>query len=660
MLPIWKSPEYAGTVADALALLGKKNLVLVIHDQSYPQLGREDTGRGSPYSLGGRSFIEFLRKLGFNGVQFGPQGQVTLENPSPYDSTVFSKNILSIALGPLVQDPEWAGILSQETFHKVVGSRPNRDSNWVQHEYVFRAQQQALREAFSNFTRKCLELDENRPLSYKDFQVAALFRQFKRFKAENRHWLENDVLFDALAMEHESADWKSWPNPADRHLSKATGPEFDQAQERRRKIGARWHERMEFYRFCQFVGHAQHETLRRFARSLNLKLFGDLQVGYSLVDEWAYQVVFLENYRMGAPPSRTSPKGQPWNYPVLDPRKYLEESGAPGPALRLVADRLQKMLAEFDGVRVDHPHGLVCPWGYRVDPAYHRRNRFDAVQNGARIFSSPNIAEHPELARLAIARPEQLNTSVDRYADDWVTDLEPAQVDRYSTVVDVILESVRKAGRKTSDILPEVLSTLPFPLGKVMEKYGMGRFRVTQKADITNPHDVYRSENARPEDWIMVGNHDTKPIWLVAEEWHASGQGQARAGYLAERLVRDERQRSAFASKITGDPRLLVQAQFADVFASPAENISVFMSDLLGLKETYNVPGVMNETNWCLRVPADYERIYLDRLNRNEVLNIPQALAMAIRAKGRACYSDNETLMQRLDSLAKNSMSPRS
>jgi 4-alpha-glucanotransferase len=363
---------------------------------------------------------------------------------------------------------------------------------------------------------------------------------------------------------------------------------------------------------------------------------------------------------MGAPPSRTSPNGQPWNYPVLDPRKYLEESGAPGSALRLVKDRLQKMLGEFDGVRVDHPHGLVCPWGYRVDPAYHRRNPFDAVQHGARIFSSPNIAEHPELARLAIARPEQLNTSVDRYADDWVTDLEPAQVDRYSTVVDVILESVRKAGRKTSDVLLEVLSTLPFPLRKVMEKYGMGRFRVTQKADITNPHDVYRSENAKPEDWIMVGNHDTKPIWLVAEEWHASGQSRERAGYLAERLVLDKRQRSAFASKIAGDPRLLVQAQFADLFASPAENISVFMSDLLGLKEIYNVPGVMNETNWRLRVPADYERIYLDRLSQDEALNIPQALAMAIRAKGRAYYSDNETLMQRLDSLAKITVSTRS
>jgi 4-alpha-glucanotransferase len=653
MQRIWKSQEYAETVADALKVLGKKNLVLVIHDQSYPQLDGEDTGRGSPYSSGGKTFIEFLKNLGFNGIQFGPQGQVTFENPSPYDSTAFSKNVLSIALGPLVWDPEWAGLLSEKAFDKVVSSKPERSSKWVQHKYLFIAQQQALREAFYKFIKKGQRLEENQSLSDEDHYVVALIQRFRRFKAENKNWLENNALFDVLAAKHRNSNWKLWPNCLDRHLLSNKRLSLDQVRRRKQKIEKDYSQQMEFYRFCQFIVHAQHETLRCLAKSLNLKLFGDLQIGYSSADEWAYQMVFLKNYRMGAPPSRTSPDGQPWNYPVINPLKYTKKISGLGPGLQLLAERLQKMFKEFDGLRIDHPHGLVCPWVYRIDPAYHRRDCFDAVQNGARLFSSPDISEHPELAEFAIARPEQINTSVARYADDWVVDLEPEQVDKYSTVVDLILESIKKAGCCKSDVLLEVLSTLPFPLRKVMEKYNVGRFRVTQKADVANLKDVYRSENAKPQDWIMVGNHDTKPIWLVAEEWHDSGQNFARAAYLAERLIDDHQKQSVFTGKMAEDPCLLAQAQFADLFASPAENISVFMSDLLGLKDIYNIPGIMDDKNWRLRVPADYEQIYLQRLSKNKALNIPHALAMAIRAKRPKKSADTDNLLKKLDNLAK-------
>jgi 4-alpha-glucanotransferase len=186
-----------------------------------------------------------------------------------------------------------------------------------------------------------------------------------------------------------------------------------------------------------------------------------------------------------------------------------------------------------------------------------------------------------------------------------------------------------------------------------MEKYNVGRFRVTQKADVANLKDVYRSENAKPQDWIMVGNHDTKPIWLVAEEWHDSGQNFARAAYLAERLIDDHQKQSVFTGKMAEDPCLLAQAQFADLFASPAENISVFMSDLLGLKDIYNIPGIMDDKNWRLRVPADYEQIYLQRLSKNKALNIPHALAMAIRAKRPKKSADTDNLLKKLDNLAK-------
>ena len=73
-----------------------------------------------------------------------------------------------------------------------------------------------------------------------------------------------------------------------------------------------------------------------------------------------------------------------------------------GPVQHFVAARIDKLLDEFDGVRIDHPHGLVCPWVYRTDIP----DAYTAVQTGARLFSSPDVPEHPALARFAITAAE--------------------------------------------------------------------------------------------------------------------------------------------------------------------------------------------------------------------------------------------------------------
>ena len=52
--------------------LGIRRLVLQIHGASFPSRPDEDTGRGSPYSHGARDFLQFVRKLGFDGIQLGP------------------------------------------------------------------------------------------------------------------------------------------------------------------------------------------------------------------------------------------------------------------------------------------------------------------------------------------------------------------------------------------------------------------------------------------------------------------------------------------------------------------------------------------------------------------------------------------------------------
>jgi 4-alpha-glucanotransferase len=322
---------------------------------------------------------------------------------------------------------------------------------------------------------------------------------------------------------------------------------------------------------------------------------------------------------MGAPPSRTNPAGQPWNYALLDPSRHA------GAAMAFFQRRVEKMLGEFDGLRIDHPHGLIDPWIYRTgepDP-------FHAVQNGARLFSSPDV---PHLAAHAIAREDQLDRTMPRHADAWVRDLSDEQVSRYATLFDALIATARRQGLATDDLVAEVLSTLPYPVGRVIARHGLGRFRVLQKMRLDDPADVYRSENAAPEDWIMVGNHDTEPIWRVAERWHEAGIAKAHAAHLADRLGPGDRTR--FVDVVASDPTRLARARLAELFVGPARHVSIFFSDLLGIREPYNHPGTISDENWSLRIPADFKTRYVADVQRGRALDLPRALAMALRARG--------------------------
>jgi 4-alpha-glucanotransferase len=299
--------------------------------------------------------------------------------------------------------------------------------------------------------------------------------------------------------------------------------------------------------------------------------------------------------------------------------------------LRLIEARIDKMLTEYDGIRIDHPHGIVCPWVYRSDI----EDPFAAVQTGARLFSSPDLPDHPALAAFALVDRGQLNPdpACARHADDWIMRLEPSQIERYAIILDIVLERAAAHGRAREGILCEVLSTWPRPLREVMEARGLGRFCVTQKADPDNPHDVYRSENASPRDWIMVGNHDTPPLRAQLEKRNAAVWMNRRAAMLARRLGRNEQDRERLSRELSVNKDRFCQAMFAELFLGPARSISIFFTDLFGMTSVYNKPGTVSEENWSLRVMPDYLRHYRRMASEGKALDLRASIAMALRAR---------------------------
>jgi len=609
-------------IAEALRTLGIERLVLGVHDASLPGLGGEDIGRGSPYSFGGRAFFRFAADLGFSGVQLGPQGRTSPINASPYDGTLFAKSPMSVALGSLAREDCWHGLLSKEALATAARGRPACADRRVDLDYVRRAQDKALRAAHPAFARR-------------GGKWSAMAEAFATFTRDHAGWLDSDGLFGALAAHHGTLDWQQWQG-ADGAVSDADlwtprpGAEVSCAE--RRDAAAQIHaEAIKFSNFCQFLVHTQHAALRQELAELGLKLYGDLQVGVSHRDLWRHQGLFLSNYRMGAPPSRTNPAGQPWGYPVLDPDGLGSDETGDGPGLRFVRARLGKMLSEFDGLRIDHPHGLVCPWVYRADDPYP----LHAVQHGARLFASPDLPDHPDLARYSLVTRADLvpDSRYPRYEDDWVRHLSEEQVERHGVIFDVLVDTVRARGGQVGDIACEVLSTCPSPLAGVLARHGLGRFRVTQKADPANIRDPYRTALAAPADWVMLGTHDTSPIWRVVEQWRSVERRIEWTRYLAERLEPDPARRPARVERLARDPSAFKRALCADLFVGPARNVSIFFTDLLGMKEIYNRPGEVHPENWTLRIPPDYARRYRTRCAAGEAFDLPGALALALRAR---------------------------
>ena len=585
-----------------LAKLGVHRFVLGIHASSFPA-GSWDTGFGAPLSHEGERVLRFAHELGFNALQLGPSGAISALNLSPYDGTVFARNPWSLGVEALTH-AEHGALLRDDDAALLHGSSEQR--RVVNAERAQLNIQSVLDLCYERFV-------ERRRTTPGDPIVQGL----AEFRREAREWLALDACYESIAV--RAGDDPKLFEPALRALFEPGAA----GEARRSALRATMGAGIERAELAQYLLHAQHHAFRAQAAQLGIELWGDMQVGYSHRDRFLRADAFCGKFLMGAPPSRTNPDGQPWGYPVLDPEQLAREDS---PARRLFAARARKLLTEHGGIRIDHPHGLVCPWVYTAahdDP-------WQAVRAGTRAHESPDLADET-LQRWAIARIDDLNPhAVHRYDDDWLSALDAEQEARYAVLFDTLVELCRTAGRATCSIAAEVLSTCPYPLLRVLERHGLGRFRVTQKANLRDPADVYRTDRAQPNDWLMLGTHDTPPIFGLVHRWLTDRSAQLQASYLAERLIADPAQREHARELFSTSARALLTASLADLFNSGARNVYVFMGDLFGEAQPFNRAGIVHPDNWKFRLDPAFEEVYRERVERGAALDVASALRLAL------------------------------
>lgn len=607
-------------IRKALKALGKKNFVFIMHNGSFPSIEGENTGFGTINSQAGKNFIDYASGL-FDAIQMGPAGKTKSSDSSPYTGTIFSNNPLFIDLKELTID-KWHKILSEKTFKDIVDNNPNKDKNKTSYSYITKRQDEALTEAYENF----LKLNDKK-----------LNAEFETYKIENDSWLDKDSLYEAFALENGTDYWPNWKNKADKNVFNPKSIEEKiEYGKRIDEMSKKYAKEIDKYKFIQFVLNKQNVETKKYADSKNIKMIADRQVAFSDRDCWAYQSLFLEGWCLGCPPDYFSKDGQAWGFPVIDPEKLYNSDGSLGEAGILMKNLFKKMFKENPGgVRIDHIVGLIDPWVYKAG------KKPMPEQGAGRLYSSP---EHPELSKYAIAKLEDLDTTLTPDKEKRVKSLTEEQIRLYGRLIEkIVIAAAKEEGLTKDSIVCEDLGTLTNPVAAVMKEYELLGMKLTQFTVPTEDDDPYRCKNITKKCWAMIGTHDNQPVSLWAKSLVHTHEGYLHVKNLVEDLFKEAPNKDEIIVKMTNDENFLKETKLVELFACQAENIQIFFTDFFGMNQTYNTPGTSSDKNWSLRLPNNFAQM--------ETINLPLLLKKAIIARGSEFAKANKNIIEELDEI---------
>lgn len=608
------------TIRKALTALGKKNFVFIMHNGSFPAAAGENTGFGTINSDGGKEFINYAAGL-FDAIQMGPAGKTKKSDSSPYTGTIFSNNPLFIDLKQLTTS-KWHKILSEATFNEIVENNPNKGKNRTSYSYITIKQSQAMMEAYKNFVK----LNDKQ-----------LNKEFNKYKLENDSWLDKDSLYEAFSLENGSDYWPIWKNKQDKNIfNPKSNEEKIEFAKRIDEISKKYAKEIDEYKFEQFILYKQNLETRKLAESKNIKMIADRQVAFSDRDCWAYQSLFLEGWCLGCPPDYFSKDGQAWGFPVVNPEKLFNSDGSLGDAGILMKNLYKKMFHENPGgVRIDHIVGLIDPWVYK------KGKKPMPEQGAGRLYSSP---EHEELKKYAIAKLEDLDTTLTSDKEKRVKTLTEEQIKLYGRFIEkIVIAAAKEEGLTKDSIVCEDLGTLTNPVAAVMKDYDLLGMKLTQFTVPTEEDDPYRCKNITPRSWAMIGTHDNQPVTVWANSLIHTHEGYLHVKNLVDDLFSEKQDKDSIIVKMTNDADFLKETKLVELFACKAENIQIFFTDFFNMNETYNVPGTSGDKNWSLRLPDNYKEM--------QTINLPLLLKKAIIARGKEFANKNQKLIEELDEI---------
>jgi 4-alpha-glucanotransferase len=515
--------------------------------------GTDDLGIGDTGAL--REFIDWVAQIGFKLVQLLPINETGADN-SPYNA------ISAMAIEPTMLHlaPNSSPDLTREDFDAAVAGTDLRSLRLgeVKYRQVKKLKRRILEKAFANFSANA---SEERQL------------EFETFCEEEAAWLRDYAFFRVLMEENEdSAAWNRWPA---QHQSIERARNWLRALPQDRQAGLAT--RQNFFCYVQWIAHQQWRAIKSYAEERGVALMGDIPFGvsYYSADVFARPDDFVLDWCGGAPPEPyfkddafTQKWGQNWGIPLYRWDKMRADSFA------WWRQRVRAVRRIFHLFRIDHVLGFYRIYAFPWRP--RKNKQFFPLDWNQMLERTCGRAPH----------------FVPR--DDETPENSEANKSEGEEYLRVVLD---EAG--ATRVIGEDLGLVPDYVRPNLRALGIAGFKIPQweaRGEQVTPGNEYERLSV-----ATYTTHDHKPIralWEDAFEHPTATSEQSRFD-LAKIAV--------FAGF---DPRIdridfekdFYPAIMGALFGSEAWLAIVMITDLLGRKYRFNVPGTKANLNWTRRM----------------------------------------------------------
>lgn len=531
-----------------------------------------DLGIGDTRAL--KELIWFARAHGFSLVQVLPINETSGDN-SPYNA------VSAMALEPALLSLESEDVPGLDPTEAVRGKK--EAEAWkdgpVRYRQVKGLKRELLHGAFERGRGGAWTKGER--------------EEFERFKEEQVEWLEDYVLFRALMEEAgDNPVWESWP--VSRSSPGRARRWLGRLGEARRE---HFEERMDFYRFVQWVADRQWLAVRREAESAGVQLMGDLPFGVSRhsADVWGHRQGFDLDWSGGAPPEPffqpdlfTKIWGQNWGIPVYDWGAMEADE------YRWWRRRVRGISRHFHAFRIDHVLGFFRIYAFPWPP---ERNR-------------EVVEMEPELV-------EERFGALPRFLPGSDQVEEEAEVNRAQGIrlLEMVLEAAEGA-----EVVAEDLGVVPDYVRPALAELGISGFKIPLFEREEGSRE-YKPPESYPElSLATFSTHDHETVLGTWEGWWRQvdeGRAEGASEEAKERGVQAswEIYRTLRFARL--DDRELVREFEPEVMegmwrrlaACPSWLVVFAMTDALLLTLRFNVPGPVAESNWSERLPLETEQL---------------------------------------------------
>lgn len=272
-------------------------------------------------------FVDFLKKAGQTYWQILPIGPIGYGD-SPYSVySIYAGNPYFIDLDLLIND----GLLT----HSDVKKCKVKNITYINYKRISKNRNEVLYKAYVKGFKK-----------YK--------KTYNEFIKKNKSWVNDYALYMSLKEYFKGLPFNKWPDNKIKRREKSAINKYNKLLE----------DRINFYKFTQFLFFKQFNKLRKYMKKKGIKLIGDIPIYVPLdsSDVWVspkcfkLTSAFVPKTISGVPPDFFTRDGQLWGNPIYN-YSYMKKDG-----YKWWLNRIKAASEIYDVIRIDHFRGLESFW----------------------------------------------------------------------------------------------------------------------------------------------------------------------------------------------------------------------------------------------------------------------------------------------------------